>query len=592
MTKVVVLDTYTVGRLSEFGDETVLPVRIDGTLILLGPIFDGKGVCVACAEDARLAVQGVAPRREQRLRLGGRSNPALAPLLDELVSWMSQIPKDFRATVVAVRADLAAVSTHPVRPRADGCPRCNPLPVDSAELATIVATHHPVPPGSLRGANDRTTLDGLRTELVDQRHGPVTGISRTGHLPLAMTGADLVRDSHATVGGFGRTDDFRQSERVALFEAVERFNGMRPRRCGTGLVASFAELGPDRALDPASVGRHDPEHERHRDFHLVPYHPNLRMRWVHGWSYTNGKPVATPEQLVYWAENPGTGEKFVNDTSNGCGLGNSLVEAVLHGLFEVAERDAFLMAWYARTPLRRIRMPAADPMLPHLADRMESLGYELMFFDASNDLGIPTVLSLALRRQGATRRALFAAGAHLDPVTAIRSAATEVVVDAESAVDAELIDPETYGRERLLRLLAEPELVRSMEDHVAVNGLAEAVDRYEYLLDAGLDPIDPAELAARSSHVDLRDVLDEQVSRLRSLGLEVIAVDQTDSISAERLGLHSAKVIVPGTLQMTFGQLNRRTLGLPRLLETPHRLGRLPAPLNYESLDLYPHPFP
>ncbi|CAM5295870.1 Putative thiopeptide-lantipeptide biosynthesis protein OS=Streptomyces glaucescens OX=1907 GN=SGLAU_00750 PE=4 SV=1 [Streptomyces glaucescens] len=60
----------------------------------------------------------------------------------------------------------------------------------------------------------------------------------------------------------------------------------------------------------------------------------------------------------------------------------------------------------------------------------------------------------------------------------------------------------------------------------------------------------------------------------------------------DRLGLHCAKVIVPGTLPMTFGHVNRRTAGLDRLLQVPHRLGRAVRSPRREELPLYPHPFP
>lgn len=69
-------------------------------------------------------------------------------------------------------------------------------------------------------------------------------------------------------------------------------------------------------------------------------------------------------------------------------------------------------------------------------------------------------------------------------------------------------------------------------------------------------------------------------------------VDQTDPATRDRLGLHAAKVIVPGTLPMTFGHVNRRTLGLPRLLEVPARLGRVPTVRQHADLPLHPHPFP
>ncbi|MET9239211.1 YcaO-like family protein [Nonomuraea sp. NPDC003709] len=37
-----------------------------------------------------------------------------------------------------------------------------------------------------------------------------------------------------------------------------------------------------------------------------------------------------------------------------CALGGSMAEALLYGLLETVERDAFLMTWYGRLPVPRI----------------------------------------------------------------------------------------------------------------------------------------------------------------------------------------------------------------------------------------------
>ncbi len=548
-----------------------VPVRHDGGLVLIGPA--PGGVCVSCAEEARLAVLGPAVPRQ--VRVDGLATPALRPLIDELIARVRADPEWYRRRVLAVRTDLAVVSEHRVRTRPTGCPVCGPLPVDSPETAETRREPVPVAPGALRSENPKSAQ---LKELEDLRHGPVVGVYTIGHLPLAVSSAELVSEHTVREAGYGRTLDFAEAERVALYESVERINGMKPRRTTTALEASFAELGPDRALDPTRLGQYDAPSQ---------YAPDLRTRWVHGWSYTRERAIAVPEHVAYFDAGPG----FIAETSSGCGLGNSLTEAVLHGLFEVAERDAFLMAWYAQTPLRRIRVPE-DAVLPHLTDRLESLGYELRFFDATNDLGIPAVLSLARYRGDDPRvpQAYFAAGAHPDPRRALLGAAAEVAVDVESTVDK---DPALRDPERLRRMLAEPWLVRTMDDHVAVNGLPEAASGYAFLTESTLPDIDADDLAPPPpAFDDLRDLLDHYVDWLSALDLEVIAVDQSDPVTAEHLGLYSAKVLVPGTLPMTFGHVFRRTLGLPRLLEVPHALGRVEAPLRYEDLALRPHPFP
>ncbi|MBP2324118.1 ribosomal protein S12 methylthiotransferase accessory factor [Kibdelosporangium banguiense] len=528
-------------------------IRFDGGLALLGPT--PGDVCVDCAESARRATLGpLVPQSD--LTISGFPTPALKPFLELLATEVQAHADQYRRSVVAVRTDLGVVSHHPVRPRPGGCPVCGPIPDDHPQEPVLTA---PVEPGQLRGANSRS--GNLRAELFDLKHGPVSGVFRTGHLPLAVASAELVGAS--VEAGYGRTVNFEEAEQVALYEAVERYNGMRPRRTRTVLEASFTELGPDRALDPTRLGEYDAEN------HLTPYSPDLRIRWVHGWSYTHGKSVAVPEEVAYWA----VGSRFIAETSNGCGLGNSLTEAVLHGLFEVAERDAFLMAWYGRTPLPRL--PAHGTVL-HLVDRLESIGYELTFFNATNDIGIPTVIGVA-RYQGSvpdTPQIFYAAGAHPDPRRAMFSAAVEVAVDVESIVDREAAEPQTYHRDRLRRLLAEPNLIRTMAEHVAVNALPEAADRHDFLL--GQPEVEPPS-ADLPVFDNLKTLLDHYVDRLRTLDLEVIAVDQSDPVIAERLGLFSAKVIVPGTLPMTFGHIYRRTRGLSRLRANGPRL---------------PHPFP
>ncbi|MFS8097655.1 YcaO-like family protein [Lentzea alba] len=510
-------------------------MRLDGSLVLIGPT---SGTCVACAEDARLAALGPEVPRDN-LNTGGLIAPAFTPLIEVLAK------QDCEDTVIAVRTDLGVVATHHVNDS------CGPPPEETANGPV------PVEKGALRQPNEKTTVEGLKAALVDRRHGPIIGTFRTGHLPLAMMSAELVRDFATPEAGYGRTYTFEEAERVALFEAVERHNGMRPRT-KPGIEASYAQL--QHALDPERLGLPDVGHR---------YTPDLKMRWVEGWSYTHNRPIAVPEQVAYWATRTPPTQRFLYETSNGCGLGNSLTEAVLHGLFEVAERDAFLMAWYGKTPLTRLKTPDSDPVLPHLRDRLEELGYELLFLDATNDIGIPAVLSLA-RTDRDLPRAFFAAGANPDPHKAMLSAAAEVVVDVETMADRVRANPEQYRRTR--ELLENPGLVRTMDDHVAVNTLPEAQARHAFLVSDN----DPVELTAKLEHTDLRDLLGHHTEHLRNLGLELIAVDQSDPVIVNKLGLHSAKVIVPGTVPMTFGHRNRRTTGLPRL--TPAHL--------------HPHPFP
>ncbi|MER7763464.1 TOMM precursor leader peptide-binding protein [Streptomyces sp. NPDC097619] len=609
---VVRLDRWTLGLAERLSRHALahpvrfVPVREDGAVTVVGPVLEpAAAACLACTEFQRLATAGGrVPWHSPNLTLAGTGTPALAPAVSLLAEGLlaegplAEDPEggaDRAATVYLVHGDRGTWSTHRVRP-VGGCPVCRPLPADSPDAAPTLSVPRPLPdPRVLRGAEGRTGAAELRDRLHDDRFGPVRRLFRTEDSAFALTTAWVTDGRRLDDGGYGRAGDFDASERVALFEAVERLAGMRPTGRRTALRASFAELGAAAAVDPARLGLPDPAFHGHPASPTVPYSPDLELDWVYGRSLTRGRAVAVPEHVAYW-DVPGPDRtRVVYESSNGCGLGNSPEEAALYGLFEVAERDAFLMAWYAGAPLPRLAVPEEDPLVAALADRAALLRYRLTLLDATNDLGIPSVIALC-RYEGSrpeAPRAFLAAGAHHDPRVAIRSAVAEVVTNVQDAAHRPAGPGGARDPDRLRPLLDRPDLVVGLDDHVGLNTLPEAQPRLEFLFpDGPCAPWTERWPGAPAPVDDLTELLHRTTRALAELDLEVVVVGQDEPGIRDGLGLHCAKVIVPGTLPMTFGHVNRRTLGLPRLLDVPYRLGRVPRPLRHEDLPLHPHPFP
>ncbi|MFI5983635.1 TOMM precursor leader peptide-binding protein [Streptomyces sp. NPDC051555] len=607
---VVLLTRWTLGLAEELSRHALghpvalVPVRFDGALAVVGPVLrPGAPACLSCTEYQRLATAGGrVPWRSPELALGGVPSPALSEALGALAVGLLEPgagapdPDPGAAVVHLVHQGRGTWSTHRVRP-VGGCPVCRPLPTDSADAVTpLPSAPRPLPdPYVLRAPNPLTTPDRLRGALFDERFGPVRRLFRSEDSAFCLTSA-FVSDGRAVDdGGYGRSLDFGGSERIALFEGVERYAGMRPTDRRTVLRASFAQLGPERAVDPRRLGLPDPRYHGHPASATVPYAPELEMDWVHGWSLTRRRVRAVPEHVAYWDVPGSRGPRVVYESSNGCGLGNSPEEAVLYGLFEVAERDAFLMAWYAATPLRRISPPPDDPDTALLADRAALAGYRLVLLDATNDLGVPAVVAVC-RYEGShpeAPRMFLAAGAHHDPRAAIRSAVAEVVTNVVESGPRSLAEGGPRDPRRLRPMLDRPELVTTLDDHVGLGTLPEAASRSAFLhADTPLVSVEEAWPGAPAPVRDLSVLLGATVERLSRAGLEVIAVDQSEPGLRERLGLHCVKVVVPGSLPMTFGHVNHRVRGLPRLLEVPYRLGRSDRPLRLEDLSVHPHPFP
>ncbi|MEV4613547.1 TOMM precursor leader peptide-binding protein [Kitasatospora sp. NPDC049258] len=579
-----------------------LPVTVEWDRIVVGPLVRaGIAGCDTCATLRRGAAQP-GPAGSQgaaaAVRLSSLGADQVAAVVAEALLPAGRPVDTDRAgaaELTTVRLRDLAVRRHRFLPE-PLCPHCGELPADTADAAVLpvrpVSAHRP---GSYR----TRSLDGSEEEIarryVDDTAGLVSGMLRMREQPVPLVAAPMgPRAGAHAENGYGRTLDYRSARTTAVLEALERYAGFRPSSRRTVVRGSHRELAAT-AVHPPSFGLHPdpvaggPERPYRR------YHDDLELDWVWGYSFARAAPVLVPESYAYYGVHHGDPARrpFVHEVSNGCALGGSLEEAILHGLFELAERDAFLMTWYARMAVPRVDLAGArDRTLPLLAERIEhQLGYRVRAFDTTLEHGLPSVWVMAVDATPSPERArvMCAAGAHPDPERALAAALLELApgVAWQSAGFAQ-------DRERAAAMVADPSLVRAMPDHALQATHPDAWSRFAFLDgDQEARPIAEAfgGAARRTPGSDLRAELDHWAGRYLGTGLDVIAVDQTTP--EQRLGgFHCAKVIVPGLLPMTFGHANRRVHGLPRVRSVPALLGYASQPLADTDLNPHPHPFP
>ena len=194
------------------------------------------------------------------------------------------------------------------------------------------------------------------------------------------------------------------------------------------VTATLRELGED-ALDPRACGLYPDEFYQANPY-VHRFDPERPITWVWGWSLRDQRPLLVPEVLVYYHA-ASVEERFVQETSNGCASGGSLVEAVYHGLMEAIERDAFLLAWYGARSLPEIDPASIDrPQTRMMIDRLAMYGYRARFFDTRMTFDIPVVTAVAIREDGGLGTLAFGGGASLDPQAAITAALCEIATDS------------------------------------------------------------------------------------------------------------------------------------------------------------------
>jgi ribosomal protein S12 methylthiotransferase accessory factor len=385
----------------------------------------------------------------------------------------------------------------------------------------------------------------------------------------------------------GRARNYRTSRTVAVLEGLERYAGLHRGGRLAPVRACYAEVST-QAIHPPQLGTHPDESYRTEGFRYRQFEPDVVVDWVWAYSARRREPVLVPERSAFWGPRHDGEISFSYDTSNGCALGNSVEEAVLHGIREVAERDSFLLTWYRRLRLPEVDLSGADGRLGELLRRSQLFtGFEFRCFLSTMEYGMPSFWLTAENRTGQGPAVLAGSGSHPDPAQAIAGGLYELV-----GIILATRHGYQRGRPEALRMLLDPTLIRRMEDHSLVGALPEARSRFAFLLDAEHDRITLDEVpgTVRPRTCDLRAELNGTVAGVLRAGLDVLVVDQTMP-ELRRNGLHCVRVLVPGLVPMTFGHLNRRTGNLPRLTDGTG----LPYPAQLdpdEEVGCVPHPFP
>jgi ribosomal protein S12 methylthiotransferase accessory factor len=587
-----------------------LPVRTELGRAVVGPLYiPGEPGCVRCAELRRdVADEHSGARGELRQkypRLAGQPSPWLtaaaartvAALTADEVTGPDPRSGRTRCALLYLALDSLAVSTHRFLPDPT-CSACGAFPDDNPEAARITLRPRPKPaPDAYRvRALDASDIAGLRATYVDGQTGLIqsTQTLASGGLAVAVAALRTRHQPRAELG-WGRTSHYRRSEVVAVLEALERHGGMAPGGRRTVVRASLAEVR-DRALDPRRLGLYPPERFAEPGFSYQPFDDDRTCGWVWGYSFGRQEPILVPQGYAYYSTHFTDPDDplFAFETSNGCALGNCLEEAILFGLLELAERDAFLTTWYARLPVPRIDLSSArDRSIPLLARAIEAeTGYQVAVFDTTMEHGIPSVWAMAVCPPAAQQPALAcAAGAHLDPELAASRALCEL-----GPLLTDLINRYPGITPRCRALVGDPSKVVTMDDHCVLYADADAATRLGFLTAAGTsrsfaDIQARHEIAGAFRHADLTDDLAEVMRRLGRHGLDVIVVNQTTPEHVAG-GFCCVKTIVPGLLPITFGHHNRRIHGLPRLLEMPLLLGYGDRALRPDEINPHPHPFP
>jgi ribosomal protein S12 methylthiotransferase accessory factor len=317
----------------------------------------------------------------------------------------------------------------------------------------------------------------------------------------------------------GKGLDHDAAKASALMESLETWHAetlLNAARWESyqGLLRSTTQTG-DGVIDPATL-----------PYRRLPL-AEVPRAWILGFDIMNERPCWVPLDAVSlnFVGVHARGEELIRG-SDGLASGNHLLEAVVHGLCELIERDAEDLWRLSTSPLRQLDLSAlADPYCREVYDRLTRAGVLTAAWDLTSDVGIPAYGSAIMERPDPSRlRSMgihYGWGCHLAPHVALSRALTEAVQTRLTYISGSRDDLSRHDYQQN----RDPDLLTTIWD--------------ELTGDSSTVKVLPPSRASDSFEGDVRTLLDA----LRCAGLsQVVVVDLT----RQDIGLPVVKLIVPG----------------------------------------------
>lgn len=278
------------------------------------------------------------------------------------------------------------------------------------------STHRACPPeDTLARITPHLALAGI-TRLAD-----ITGLDRIG-IPVTLA---IRPNARTVVGSTGKGATLVAAQVSGAMEAIEMHHAE---------YAAFdvfeASLGDLQRQDRPVIDVRRLPLVRHQ--RLLPEAP---LQWTAGEDVASCSPVLVPFSCVHLRP-PGKGFALARSpfqrSSNGLASGNTRLEAILAGMYELIERDAYALArarpgfWSQGSrvvDLRALDLPEVTPLLSACA----AAEVMVMVLDMTSDLGVPAFTARLFDLAQPETGTAVGYGCHLDTEVALVRAITEAV---------------------------------------------------------------------------------------------------------------------------------------------------------------------
>lgn len=369
--------------------------------------------------------------------------------------------------------------------------------------------------------NTLATITPLLPKMGITRIANVTGLDTIG-IPVVTVCRPL---SKAVSVAQGKGASLLAAKVSGVMEAIETYHAetisLPLRYCSYKAISQYAQKHDALVIDADKLPK----------LRISEFDPSKQMLWIEGLELIRQKPIWLPYEVThcdYSLPLPAGSGAFIMST-NGLASGNNQLEAIVHAIYEVIERDATsLWQLKPRDLINQTKIDldsVDDPNCQELIHKIKAAGIDIAVWNTTTDIGIPCFYCTIMASESDALRPLYpasGAGCHADKRIALSRAITEA------------------AQTRLTQISGSRDDV-SMHEYQAAQEAS-----YQQRISHWITATPPAQdfTTLSSWHNDtLNEDLTLQIQQLQAVGVTQIA---TVDLRQSEFNIPVARVVIPG----------------------------------------------
>jgi ribosomal protein S12 methylthiotransferase accessory factor len=201
----------------------------------------------------------------------------------------------------------------------------------------------------------------------------------------------------AELTGFGVSYLEYEAINKAIGECIERYSATVPNYRKL-IYGSYESLRDYNKINIKNLNYFSDEQYDSINFPFIKLTENIKLHWIQGFELNENIPTLIPAEYIYlnYSERNEKLPSTHYSISTGLACHTNKENAILSSIFEVIERDSYMMVWKRKIEVPHLDINSIeDTVIKRLLSELYKKNIDVHLIDVSMEYNIPTILAIA-----------------------------------------------------------------------------------------------------------------------------------------------------------------------------------------------------